>query len=372
MEIIERLQEQRQAKIDFVDALVAETTQDKRDLSETEKRNLEATQERIKEIDAQLEPLVQFEALRAQAAPITRAAKSAPKPVTAESEDLAGIVQRSWEGWSYQGTSPRVDLPMQFRVLPHTTAAFGLDSGAPLNVVGQPDVRTPLLDTLNSISVTGTVASYVTYTVTDGTDVVAEAGVKPNLEIVPTPVNTVIPKIANFSAATRELLEDAASVRSLLEGEMRRGVARKLESEAGAAIAAGTYGTTVNADMLAAIRVAKGEVDDRGYGANVLLINPADLAALDIGVMNNAGLNAVTQNTYFGLQVVSSSAVAAGTTYVADAASAWTHFSREGVQVFATDSHGDNFASNILNFVAEARALTAVIRPDAVQETAAA
>jgi hypothetical protein len=377
VDTIERLEEQRTAKVEFVTEMLAAVETDGRDLSEVESRNLDAARDRIAELDAQLEPLRQFEELRAAAAPVVKAtSRPATRTQPRDADQPADVLLRSpeWQSWSGIGTSPRIEIPnLLTRALPHTTAAFGLDAGTPLGgIYGNDTVHTPIMDSLNRVTVTGTTANYVTYTVTDGTDTVAEGSVKPDLEVVPTPVADVIPKVANHTAATRELLEDSAAVRSLLDGEMRRGVARKLEESAGSVIDNAAWGNTVNADMLTAIRIAKGEVDARGFMADTLFINPADLAALDISVMTTAGLGAVTQNAYFGLRVVPSGSITAGTTVVADAASAVTHFSREGIVVFATDSHSTNFVANVLDFVCEARALTAVIRTAAGQSTSAA
>jgi hypothetical protein len=61
---IDRLEEERQSKLDFVEQSLSSVETEGRDLVDAEKRNLEAAKDRIKEIDAQLVPLREFEELR--------------------------------------------------------------------------------------------------------------------------------------------------------------------------------------------------------------------------------------------------------------------------------------------------------------------
>jgi hypothetical protein len=61
---IERLEQERQSQLDFVEQTLAKTDEEKRDLVDAEKRNLEAARDRVKELDEQLKPLHEFEALR--------------------------------------------------------------------------------------------------------------------------------------------------------------------------------------------------------------------------------------------------------------------------------------------------------------------
>jgi len=64
--VINRLEQERQAQFDFIDKLTAEVESDpnKRDMSKSERANVESAQARVKEIDEQLKPLREFEELR--------------------------------------------------------------------------------------------------------------------------------------------------------------------------------------------------------------------------------------------------------------------------------------------------------------------
>ncbi|GIG69738.1 phage major capsid protein [Phytomonospora endophytica] len=66
--VISRLEEQREAQVEFVDNLLSHVEDDGgRDLVDAEQGNLVAARERIAAIDAQLKPLREFETLRASA-----------------------------------------------------------------------------------------------------------------------------------------------------------------------------------------------------------------------------------------------------------------------------------------------------------------
>lgn len=62
--VITRLEEQRAAQVEFIDQTLSRVDAEERDLVQAEQDNLSAARERIAQIDAQLEPLREFEQLR--------------------------------------------------------------------------------------------------------------------------------------------------------------------------------------------------------------------------------------------------------------------------------------------------------------------
>lgn len=63
--VLARLLEQREAQTQFVDTLLSRVAEENRDLVDAERSNLEAARQRITELDAQITPLEEFEAVRA-------------------------------------------------------------------------------------------------------------------------------------------------------------------------------------------------------------------------------------------------------------------------------------------------------------------
>src|SRR5690349_18168843 len=62
--VLDRLRAERQSQTELMDGILAAVESESRDLVDAEVRNLEAIRERIGQIDAQIEPLDAFEALR--------------------------------------------------------------------------------------------------------------------------------------------------------------------------------------------------------------------------------------------------------------------------------------------------------------------
>jgi|SRR5262245_1120927 len=81
--VLDRLEEQRQGQIDFIDNLLSNVEADERDLVEAERANLAAARQRITDLDAQLAPLRDFEQLRAATAANT------PRPPARRAEVAA-------------------------------------------------------------------------------------------------------------------------------------------------------------------------------------------------------------------------------------------------------------------------------------------
>lgn len=71
--MLDRLREERQKHIDFMDETLAKAQDEKRDLVDAEKNNLTSARARIKELDDQIKPLEEFEALRGASSQAQRA-----------------------------------------------------------------------------------------------------------------------------------------------------------------------------------------------------------------------------------------------------------------------------------------------------------
>lgn len=63
--VLARLLAQRQEQIDFITHLMEAVEKDNRDLVDAERANVQAAKDRIGQLDAQIQPLQEFEAVRA-------------------------------------------------------------------------------------------------------------------------------------------------------------------------------------------------------------------------------------------------------------------------------------------------------------------
>jgi hypothetical protein len=276
---------------------------------------------------------------------------------------------------SARGRSPRYEIDvLETRALPlklSDLVAAGLDFGKTTVDVTAPPLPTPLLDAVSTITVSTNAVEYVSWKVVSGAAaVVAEGAAKPPIEYGPTVVPDTLKNIAGYTQLTRQAIEDAPAVRSYIDTDLRRQVLLKEESEAAAALAAATLQSVTGDNMLAAIRVAMATVQSAGFNPNAVLLNPADFADLDIAVMGVTVNGPTVRQSFWGLTPLPSPAQPAGTAVVGDFQTGINHFVRSQVALYISDSHADTFLSNVFTLLAERRALTAVVRPDALCEAA--
>ena len=284
-----------------------------------------------------------------------------------------------WTTYPGRGTSSRLQLDSdpQTRALPTGLAdliAAGWKGGTTQVDATPPPTPTPLLDAMPNVTVSSNSIEVVTFVkIAGGADIVPEKGAKPSAEWAPTVVPGTLDTIAVYTQLTRQMVEDAAAVRSLIDSGLRREVLLKEELEAAAALVAAVLPTATGETLLAAIRVGIAEVQGAGYNPSAALINPMDWADLDIHMLEHSNVGTqVTYQTYWGLRLISSPAQPVGTVTVGDFNSGVQHYVRSGVSLYITDSHADTFLSNVFTLLAERRTKTVVTRPAALCEVTAA
>lgn len=277
---------------------------------------------------------------------------------------------------SPRGRMPKIEMDMEARALPTGLSDIygnGLLSQPSTTVdVQAPRTPTPLLDNVNRVQVTSNAIDYVSWAITSGgAAVVPEKSPKPAIEFAPSVTSDSLDNIAAYTQLTRQLIEDAPSVRDMINGELVREILRKEEEEVASAIGGATLASAGGEDLLAAIRVGVGTVQSAGYSPNAVLLNPADWADLDNTVMGGTLNGPVIRANFWGLTPIPSTVQAAGTAIVGDFRTAVTQFYRSQVALYITDSHAETFLSNVFTLLAERRSLAAVVRPQALVEVGA-
>jgi hypothetical protein len=304
----------------------------------------------------------------------------APAAQTRQSWGDSFVRSDAFTDYRGRGTSARFDLEfedVESRALPTGIAdliAAGLKP-APYSVdTTPPPAPTPLLSNMTQIQVSGNAIEYVKWAkVAGGAAKVAEKADKPSAEWLPSVASTTLDTIAVWTQLTRQMIEDFPAVRSYIDNELRRDVARAEEAEATAVLAASAAaipnvpvapGTT----LLAAIRAGVGIVQSAGYNPSAILLNPADWAALDVDVMGETLNGPVIRQAFWGLTVIPSTSQPAGTAIVGDFRSAMHHYYRSAISLYISDSHASTFIANIFTLLSERRSKTAVVRPQALAE----
>ena len=234
--------------------------------------------------------------------------------------------------------------------------------------------RAPLLAVCNRVTVSSGVIDWVEVGADPVAAVVAEGTAKPEAAITLTAKTASLDTLAHFVQITRQALEDASYIRSLLEGKLRRGLLAKAEADMAAAIDASTAVQTATTSLAAqgsllkSIRVGIGKVEAAGYNPNAVALNPTDYATLDIDVMGTTDTGPVRPSMFWGLTPVPASSIPAGKAYVGDFQQGATLFDRGVTNVFLSDSHASLFISNILVILAEARTKSVVTDGPAICE----
>ena len=209
--------------------------------------------------------------------------------------------------------------------------------------------------------------------------VVAEGAAKPEAAFTLTPKTAALDTLAHWVQITRQALEDATYIRSLIEVKLRRGLLNKAEADMAAAIDASTAVQTATATAAPgracwqSIRVGIGKVRGGRVQPERRRVEPGRLRRarhrrdgrrqLDTGPIaaDVLGDDARSPPRRSRPARRTSGDFQAGATL----------FDRGVTNVFLSDSHASLFISNILVILAEARVKSAVTEPLALCECTA-
>jgi HK97 family phage major capsid protein len=213
----------------------------------------------------------------------------------------------------------------------------------------------------------------------------AGGGYKPESGLALAKVTATVKTIAHWMPATKRALSDAAQIRTLIDAFLLYGLEEELEDQMvqgdntgenfeGIGTVSGVQAQAWDTDLLTTLRKARTKVRTVGRSfANAYLFNPADLETLDL-MQDNEGryyfggpTASGSANPLWGVGVVETEAVPAGTGYVGDFRKA-VLWDREQATVQVTDSHLDFFVRNLVAILAEMRAAFGVLQPSAFVE----
>jgi HK97 family phage major capsid protein len=213
----------------------------------------------------------------------------------------------------------------------------------------------------------------------------AGGGYKPESGLALAKITTPVKTIAHWMPVTKRALSDAAQIRTLIDAFLRYGLEEELEDQMiqgdntgenfeGLGTVSGVQAQAWDTNALTTTRKAKTKVRTVGRSmANAYLLNPTDVETLDLLQDNEARYyfggpgSTGGAGTLWGLPVIETEAVPAGTGYVGDFRKAIL-WDREQATIQMTDSHLDFFVRNLVAILAEMRAAFGVIQPNAFVE----
>ncbi|MEV4970570.1 phage major capsid protein [Streptomyces scopuliridis] len=215
----------------------------------------------------------------------------------------------------------------------------------------------------------------------------AGGGYKPESALAAAKVTTPVRTIAHWIPITKRALSDASQIRTLIDSFLRYGLEEELEDQMiggdgtgenfeglGNVSGVQTQAWDTTGNILSTLRKAKTKVRTVGRSmANAYLLNPADMETVDLlqdneGRFYFGGPSGVgSASVLWGLPVIETEAVPAGTGYVGDFRKAIL-WDREQASITVTDSHADFFVRNLVAILAEMRAAFGIIQPSAFVE----
>lgn len=223
---------------------------------------------------------------------------------------------------------------------------------------------------------------------TNNADTVAEGAVKPESALRFDQETDGVHVIAHWLPVTEQMLEDVPALRSYIDARLRLGVQLAEENKLlnGADSPAEITGI-LNRDGLRTAEVAGGSPDDPNADAifrqimgifndsfvmpDGIVINPLNWQTIQLmkdssgAYMGGGPFMLPPVARLWGLPVVPTPAITAGTALVGAFRSAAQVFRKGGIRVEATNSHDDYFIRNLVAIRAEERVALAVYRPGA-------
>lgn len=260
-------------------------------------------------------------------------------------------------------------------------------------IVGLPTWPTRVADLFAQGATNGPTVRYIAEaTETNAAAGVAEAGTKPESVITFVNVDATVGKIATILPVSDEMLDDVAQMESFLNNRLALFVQRQEDSDllngAGSPTVTGVLqlgsiqtGSALSLDTDSAIDAifkAMTAVQVTGlYAPDGIVMHPNDWAAIRLmkstSMYYGAGPFTAPQasgsggasNDLWGLPVVTTTSIAAGTALVGAFKTAAQIFRRQGLTVQTTNSHSDYFAKDLTTFRAEIREALVVYRQQA-------
>lgn len=366
--------------------------------SEAATKSLQEYEAELAVLNTQIDDYTRFTEHRAAADTVdmrqVRAAQTERVPAAFGGDELLTFGQQwvaseQFRNYHGHGTSGVLDIDGDQTRAPLLTSTADWDKAlySPQRItIAEATDQFPLFDVCNVETVSTGSVDWVEYGFDDGTPtgiggpdssgnaaaVVAEGAGKPESTLVARLREAALDTIAHYVQCSRQSVEDSGRMRQVIDNLLIRGVRWKEHQALAFTLSSAQLPSAVNADLLAAIRMAIAKVQDAGFNPNAVSLHPDDWAELDIGVMGGTLNGPVVRQSFWGLTPIPNSQQTPGSAIVGDFKAGVSHFRRSSIGIYLTDSHASTFTSNIFTVLGEARSKSAIVNPTALCETAAA
>lgn len=185
-------------------------------------------------------------------------------------------------------------------------------------------------------------------------------------------INTPVETVAHWTKMSKQMMQDNSAVVSFINQRMPYGVAKNIETQ----VITGTglsnqlkglthvdnhtvYTPAAASGAFENLRRALADMEVLNHTPSYILMNPADVAELDLEAASDGHYIAADARTYntpiaWGVPIVKTQAVAAGKFFIIDASQV-TLWLRSGMEVESTQYDQDDFTKNLYTVRAEQR-----------------
>ncbi|MEU6229978.1 phage major capsid protein [Streptomyces sp. NPDC047042] len=313
-------------------------------------------------------------------------------PVTVAEAFVRSAALQAFRERGFRGESGAIE----FRAAPAGTVTTGTTLPQNTRVPGiipqNPDFPLLIANLLDRQTSDGTTLEYMRDTsgpqsTWNAAAVVAEGADKPKsgpftFDLISTSLKTV----AHWVPVTRQAADDNSQLMGYINGRLTYGLEYKLDrqiltgngtTEMQGILTTSGIGTyqppSGNTDAkLITVRKAKTQGELALYPPDAIVMNPLDWQDIELDTDANGQFRVITTVTdsgapmrIWGLTVVTSVAMAAGTALLGGYRMGATLWERQGITILMTDSHAELFTANTLVVLAERRANVAVHTPAA-------
>lgn len=258
------------------------------------------------------------------------------------------------------------------------------------DLAGLPQVPTSILSLIPTVALDSPTYRYLKQVGPreNNAAVVEPGGLKPTSPVSLQPVEGSLVVVAHLSDGVSKYdLLDTRNLQQFVESELRYGLATKMEQLAltgsgedgeplGVLKHSGVLAQPFETDLVTSIRKAITQVESQGYAANAIALRPDDWEQIELLTASGSGEFVVNSpvdraaRRLFGIQVVVSNALEAGTAMVADLREASVFADRRGVQAEWTQTSGEDFERNLLRVRVETRINVGLGQPSGIVQVA--
>lgn len=295
------------------------------------------------------------------------------------------VESKGFQGRS-SGMSAKISLPdLEVKTLFQTSAGWAPFSPRIGHVALSPQQQPRIVDVFPAGSTGSAVIKYMQETTyTNAADWTAEAAQFPESALALTEVSVNVVKLSTFLPVTDEQLEDVDGARDYINSRMELMMGQRLDSQLLAGD--GTGSNLLGLDAVSGIqtRAAAGadettdtllkaivDVQATGFAEpSAILMHPTDWMNVRLlktadGIYIWGHPSTVGTATMWGLPVVSSTYVTAGTARVGDFKGQSQVFHRKGLEFLISNSHSDFFIKGKQAIRCDQRVVLVVFRPTA-------